>query len=206
MSRAAKIDSAYRRTNSLFSKGIQQKGKSAWKPRLHAREYNPGVPMDIGYIENQAPGPSKGPRLTQAEENGRKENQLCFNCGKAGHISKDCQSPKNLRATATTVRLTSVILFYFYLIHTYFRSKHLTNRKLDPNREDLPQNWVAETKERVVEIHAMQAVTNRARRPLHEGKEHRDLEAEGLQGATAVKEPEAGSTDKLWQTAWVKHQ
>ena len=52
MSRAAEIDSAYRRTNSLFSKGIQQKGRSTWKPRLHAREYNPGVPMDIGYIEN----------------------------------------------------------------------------------------------------------------------------------------------------------
>ena len=74
MSRAAEIDSAYRRTNSLFSKEIQQKGRSAWKPRLHAREYNPGVPMDIGYIENRALGPSKGPRLTQAEENRRKEN------------------------------------------------------------------------------------------------------------------------------------
>ena len=61
--------SAYRRTNSLFSKGIQQKGRSAWKLRLHAREYNLGIPMDIGYIQNRAPGPRKGPRLTQAEEN-----------------------------------------------------------------------------------------------------------------------------------------
>ena len=70
MTKAAEIDSVYRRTRSLYSSGIQGYGKKNWKPRLSQTEYQ-GEPMDIGYVGqgNQAPKKTQGPRMTLEEEN-----------------------------------------------------------------------------------------------------------------------------------------
>ena len=54
------------------------------------------------------------------------------------------------------------------------------DRKLDPQGEDLPHNRIVEVKERVVEMHAMRGMEKGRDRQLLEGREQRDIEAEGL--------------------------
>ena len=97
MAKSAEVDSAYQRTRSLYGKGIQGYGKKNWKPRLSQTEYR-GEPMDIGYVGqgNQTPKKTQGPRMTPEEENRRRENRLCFRCGKGGHGSKQCRAPRNI--------------------------------------------------------------------------------------------------------------
>ena len=84
MSRAAEIDSAYRRTNATYGRGVQGYGKSTWKPQLQRREYR-GEPMDIGYMgrpDQYLRNRPQEPRLSKEEEERRKKNNLCFKCGK----------------------------------------------------------------------------------------------------------------------------
>jgi hypothetical protein len=128
MSRAAEVDSAYRRTNSLFSKGIQSKGRSSWKPRLQRYGEYRGEPMDIGYVgqSDRAPGPSKGPRMTRNEGNQKKEDRPCFNCGKTGHWAQECRAPKKNAQPSTGERQSQK--------RTAFPKKQEQKKKFNPSQ------------------------------------------------------------------------
>jgi hypothetical protein len=90
MTKAAEIDLAFRRTNTLFAKGIQggHNGMSArkhpWKPKLGGSQWNhdQGEPMDIDAIQQGS----------SADE--RKKTVECYNCRKRGHYAADCRSPR----------------------------------------------------------------------------------------------------------------
>jgi hypothetical protein len=88
MTKAAKIDSAIRRMNSLFSRGIQGGGngkKHVWKPKLSgSSRHDQGKPMDIDAVNYSHNAPDKGER----------RNDDCCNCGKPGHFAKDCKLPR----------------------------------------------------------------------------------------------------------------
>ena len=69
MSRAATIDSAYRRTNVLFARGINGQGRSNWKPRFQPRGEYRGEPMDIGFVDTDRPSQKDhGPRQVPLDE------------------------------------------------------------------------------------------------------------------------------------------
>lgn len=53
--------------------------------------------MDIEYVGRVGQAKTPGPQLSCEEEDWRKENQLCFNCGKLGHMSRNCPAPKNVK-------------------------------------------------------------------------------------------------------------
>jgi hypothetical protein len=88
MTKAAEVDSAFRRTNLLFSRGIQGgNGKrQAWKPKLSggSRNHDQGEPMDVDAMNQQ--GSSK-------DREDWKKTADCYNCGKKGHISSECKAP-----------------------------------------------------------------------------------------------------------------
>lgn len=90
MAMASQLDGYERRTNNLLSQGIdhQYQRKKNWKPRVYvSKDNHQGIPMEIDRLEPQ-------------EEKRRKENNLCFNCGKSGHKSRDCRSQRNEGSTS----------------------------------------------------------------------------------------------------------
>jgi Ty3 transposon capsid-like protein/Zinc knuckle len=81
MIKASTIDSYARRANNFFATAVKAPQKKQWKPRPYISR-DQGEPMEID-------------RLAPREETRRKENQLCFKCGKPGHFSKECPNPRN---------------------------------------------------------------------------------------------------------------
>jgi hypothetical protein len=86
MSKASTLDGYQRRADNFYAQALgfshKNKGKSTWKPRNYApKERDEGGPMDIDRLEPQ-------------EEKRRKDNDLCFNCGKPGHRAADCRSKR----------------------------------------------------------------------------------------------------------------
>ena len=82
MAQASKLDGFERRANSFFAHAIKlpHSQKKQWKPRTYTPKEDYGEPMQVD-------------RLAPQDEEHRKKNRLCFNCGKPGHMSKDCKSP-----------------------------------------------------------------------------------------------------------------
>ena len=86
MAKASELDSFQRRANHLFAGAISKSRhgsyKAPWKPKISHRDNNyQGEPMDID-------------RLDVREEQRRKDQNLCFNCGTPGHMSRDCRKPR----------------------------------------------------------------------------------------------------------------
>ena len=80
MNKASTLDGYERRANQFFANTIKLPYKgNPWKPRTYEPKEYQGEPMDIG-------------RLDPQEEKRRRDNNLCFSCGKPGHISADCRS------------------------------------------------------------------------------------------------------------------
>src|SRR5580765_8924710 len=96
------MDALYRRTNNMFAKGFQK--KSNWKPRFNRQSNNyQGEPIDIDAISSGRPQQQGRPQgqgqqrrqgqcLSPEENERRKNNNLCFFCGKPGHYAAECHS------------------------------------------------------------------------------------------------------------------
>ena len=96
MTKAAEIDSAFRRTNSLFARGVQEKQKQPWKPRFSSTRTSPsqyGEPMDIDSLQVQKPqqGNPYFKQISPEEKTRRMEKGLCLQCGGEGHFAKGCR-------------------------------------------------------------------------------------------------------------------
>ena len=85
MTNASTLDGYERRVNQFFvnaisipykGKGTFQKGKTCQRS-MYTPNDDLGEPMNIG-------------RLDPQEEKRRRDKNLCFNCGKPGHMATDC--------------------------------------------------------------------------------------------------------------------
>ena len=106
MTKAAEIDAAFRRTNTMFSNGLKGKKHTPFKPKFYAKSRTDyGEPMDIDAVTHQhdrQAGPSVkknfGPKNTpRPAGSGLRFEGVCFNCGKKGHMALDCRQAKNER-------------------------------------------------------------------------------------------------------------
>ncbi|GMF82058.1 unnamed protein product [Aspergillus oryzae] len=100
---AVKVDNRYherlmeKRDNEAWRKGSHRpKGQyksNDQRERTGAKHNDPyGLkPMELDATEGQ--GQSRG--ISQKERERRKREKLCYNCGKAGHMSKDCRQKRN---------------------------------------------------------------------------------------------------------------
>ncbi|KAJ5919015.1 Retrotransposon polyprotein [Penicillium verhagenii] len=103
------IEVAVKFDNRLYERAQQRRESKQWKsnssrpyhPRSGARRQQPRE----SYSDPYGPQPMEldAARLPDEEQKRRKEQRLCFSCGKPGYMSRDCRSksnrPQQIRAT-----------------------------------------------------------------------------------------------------------
>jgi len=88
MTNTLTLDGYKRWANSFYANALTfPQKKKQWKPRNYEpKQQDEGGPMEIDKLEPH-------------EEQRRKEENLCFNCGKEGHRANKCRSPKSEGST-----------------------------------------------------------------------------------------------------------
>jgi hypothetical protein len=88
--------------NRLYELRMETKGLQSKSWGGHGNKYGKrsqggyGDPMDLSVMEHGRPSRpnkprfDKGPRGSNKERDRRRENNLCYNCGKSGHRARDC--------------------------------------------------------------------------------------------------------------------
>ncbi|OQE16980.1 hypothetical protein PENSTE_c022G07598 [Penicillium steckii] len=107
------IDIVVRIDNRLHDRQMEKREVEGWRRgsgRPSHHRFQPQRPPQPRFSRNSDPyGPRPmeldAARLPAEEQKRRKDNKLCFNCGKPGHMSRDCRSkrengkkPQQLRA------------------------------------------------------------------------------------------------------------
>lgn len=112
------IEKAVKIDNCLHELNLRRQGGRTWHGQRNRRNGNyrandrrPAQPRSQGYDDPYGPKPmeldaTKPQRVSQQERERRKKERLCYNCGKPGHMSKDCRQKKEQREPRQQLRAT----------------------------------------------------------------------------------------------------
>jgi transposase InsO family protein len=94
------IDVAVRIDNRLYDRQMEKREIEGWKkgngrPSHHRYDKRPNRPSRDSDPYGPRPMELDAARLPAEEEKRRKNNNLCFECGKAGHRARECNNKRN---------------------------------------------------------------------------------------------------------------
>lgn len=91
------IEMAVKIDNRIYERKLERGGQYA----SGSHKKNPRQPRWPQPMDLDATFPKKRQGLSKQEKEKRQKGRLCYNCGKPGHMARDCKGSKHLSATCT---------------------------------------------------------------------------------------------------------